>query len=634
MMLRSKNAVSIYSFAVLMIVYIITANPDLAYTDSGELAGVCVTLGISHPTGYPLFTILGHLWSLQPLPITKIYSLNLFASVLTALSAWVFFHLIYEVLKGLHFRKKGAHNVKGKPDTKPIHKKQLADGEMILISLASTLTYGLGLIFWGQANSIEVYPLQLLLINSVLFFIIKASTGSENKRYLLIAAFLIGLSFSNHLTTILIIPAVLFYYFYTQDGFNFSPDSWKFLAILLLPFVIGLSFYLYMPLRSSMEPLFNWGYVSRGWDKFIYHVQGKQYQVWMFSDPEIMKQNFGKFFSAMPYQLGWIGFIPFLYGLYLMARRMPRLFWFCMILLVSCLAYTLNYSIHDIETYFATAYISILIVTAIGIAGFSLIKKELTYFSFIIPLILLITNFPMNDRSDDYLVREYTKVTSNSLGKDAIIISAQWDYWCSAFWYMQTVEHQRKDVVLLEKELLRRTWYPYQFKRWNPEIYQKSQNEFNLYLEFLDLFESEKPFDPQALQLRFINLIRSVIDKNIDSRPIYVTPDVIQTDPDIVKGYTLVPDGFALRIEKVPGNYKVKMDQIQLDRFIKSLRKEENHLDEGIRKSASMNLANLGRYAVGTGQFEEAARAYSLSLRLDNTNVYAIDGMNLLNSRK
>jgi len=354
----------------------------------------------------------------------------------------------------------------------------------------------------------------------------------------------------------------------------------------------------------------------------------------MFSDPEIMKQNLGKFFSAMPFQLGWIGFIPFLFGLYLMARRMPRFFWFCMILIFSCLAYTLNYSIHDIETYFASAFIAIIMITAVGLAGFARMRKEIAYLSLIIPVILLIMNLPKNDRSDDYLVREYTKVTCNSLGKDAIIISAQWDYWCSAFWFMQTVEHYRKDVVLLEKELLRRTWYPYQFRRWYPEIHNKSKSEFGSYLEYLDLFESEEPFDPQALQQRFIALLRSIIDKNIDTRPVYVTPDVIQTDPDIVQGYTLVPEGFALRIERSPGSYKVNMSRFNLDKFIKSLRQEENHLDEGIRKSASMNLANLGRYAMSTGQFEDAAKAYGLSLKLDNTNIYAIDGMNLINSRK
>ncbi len=59
----------------------------VSYTDSGELAAAVATLGIAHPTGYPLFTIVGHLWTYLPISSSVIFELNVFAAFLIALSA-------------------------------------------------------------------------------------------------------------------------------------------------------------------------------------------------------------------------------------------------------------------------------------------------------------------------------------------------------------------------------------------------------------------------------------------------------------------------------------------------------------------------------------------------------------------
>ena len=63
------------------IVYLFTLAPSVVQIDSGELAAVQATLGIAHPTGYPLFTMIGYIFSLIPLPFTKIFQLNILASI-------------------------------------------------------------------------------------------------------------------------------------------------------------------------------------------------------------------------------------------------------------------------------------------------------------------------------------------------------------------------------------------------------------------------------------------------------------------------------------------------------------------------------------------------------------------------
>src|SRR5215472_17615206 len=83
---------------IALLVYFLTANPSVTFTDSGELAAVATTLGIAHPTGYPLFTLLGHLWTKLPLPLSPVGKMNLFAALCTALSVFLFYGIMLELL--------------------------------------------------------------------------------------------------------------------------------------------------------------------------------------------------------------------------------------------------------------------------------------------------------------------------------------------------------------------------------------------------------------------------------------------------------------------------------------------------------------------------------------------------------
>lgn len=617
---------AIFSF----IIYILTAAKDLQFTDSGELAAVSVTLGIAHPSGYPLFTILGHIWSYLPINISKIYLLNILAGIYTSLSVLVFYFIVYTILNSIQFIKKTKKQKKKKDSTDSITNN--VNNYLIFSSLIATLIYSFSITVWSQATNFEVYSLQLLLINLVILLVIKAWQSEEQqKQFYLIGSFVLGLSFTNHLTTILIVPAVLFLYFKTQEKFDFSFPKLKFLFVALLPLILGLSLYLYLPIRSAMEPDFNWGWVSRSFDKFWYHVTGKQYQVWMFSDAETMKKNISLFFQMIPSQFGWIGIIPLVLGLFQLIRYHLTYSIFLLLISIAAFIYVINYSIHDIDSYFTMVFIPLHIFAAVGIYWLFIKIKQIAYSLIIIPIISIFINYESCDLSNNFLVREYTNNLINNLDENALIISAQWDYWCSAFWYMQKVEKIREDIVLVEKELLRRTWYPYQFKKWYPEIYDNSENEFELFMEDLELFEAGKPYNPQRIQARFINLLNSFIDKNINERPIYITIDILQTEPDVGRDYEKIPEGFAIRLLNKKEIRPVNLVKFDLTKFQNSFKKKENHLEEGIRKLASSQLSILGNYALSTQQYEAAQKSFEMALKLDRANLNAIQGIEKLN---
>ncbi|MCE7857795.1 MAG: DUF2723 domain-containing protein [Ignavibacteria bacterium CHB3] len=72
-MIRIKKYYVVLTSIFVFIIYLFTLAPSVVQIDSGELAAVQATLGIAHPTGYPLFTMIGYLFSLIPLPFSIIF---------------------------------------------------------------------------------------------------------------------------------------------------------------------------------------------------------------------------------------------------------------------------------------------------------------------------------------------------------------------------------------------------------------------------------------------------------------------------------------------------------------------------------------------------------------------------------
>ena len=82
--LNSRQLENVFAAAIALavfIVYLTTLCPTTNFIDSGELATVAYTLGIAHPTGYPLFTLMGWIFAHLPLGSRVIYQLNMMAAV-------------------------------------------------------------------------------------------------------------------------------------------------------------------------------------------------------------------------------------------------------------------------------------------------------------------------------------------------------------------------------------------------------------------------------------------------------------------------------------------------------------------------------------------------------------------------
>jgi len=595
-----KKLFPILIFILTFIVYAMTGYQDLTFTDNGELAASAVTLGISHPTGYPLFIILSHIWSIIPLGLTKIHQLNLFSALFASLSSVVVYFTTALILK---------------------NKSKIEELKLELVAMKFALIYSLGNLIWQQSNSLEVYSLHFFFLNLMIFLSFKLYFNFDIK-ILLTLFFTLGLSFTNHLTTILIVPSLLFLLIF-DNKFKFRKLDKKVYLYGFSLFLIALSIYAYLPIRSSMDPLFNWGGVSRSFDKFLYHVQGKQYQVWMFTGSEAIKENLAKLPEIIfnQFQLLILMIIP---GLYFAFKKSKYMFVFLMLATLVTIFYSSNYIIHDIEPYFGLMVIGLLYF---GVYGFLLTyekyKSKAYLLSFmLIPLIVF--NFPKNDYSEKDIVPQFTTQLIDNLDSNAVVISAQWDFWVSAFWYKQQIEGYRKDVILIEKELLRRTWYPKQVFKWYPEL-ESSKTEKDNFLFHLEKFEKEEEYDVSGIQVTFIKLLKSFIDKNIDSRPVYLTYDILQTEQQLTKDYFLKPEGLAFRVYRLDNPlHETKFEKINIDAFLKNKAKNNNHLDAGIFEFLSATYINYSRFYMGKGNLVSANKCIDIALKIEPENVMAL----------
>ncbi|MCJ7650040.1 MAG: DUF2723 domain-containing protein, partial [Candidatus Lokiarchaeota archaeon] len=298
---------------IAFVVYLFTLAPSVIQIDTGELAAVQASLGIAHPTGYPLYTIIGFLFSKIPLPFTTIYQLNLLAALYCAIAVSLFTYTakfildnveIFSTQKVVKTDKKKKQNKKQKAEKKQPVKIFLEFNEpiKILSAMLAGLTLAFSKTFWFQSTSVEVYSFHLLLMSLIILSLIKAfvirdetEDNIKSKSWLLFAFFL-ALGFTNHMTTLLILPGVAYLYF---NKLRFNKNSFLRIGLMLLVFLpVLVLIYSYFPIRASQQPFFNWGNPI-DLEKIIRHISGFQYQVWLFSSIEAAKEQLNYFIGNL-----------------------------------------------------------------------------------------------------------------------------------------------------------------------------------------------------------------------------------------------------------------------------------------------------------------------------------------------
>ena len=193
--MRSRRFILALLFGVAaFLLYRSTAAPGLLFGDAGEFQFTLPLLGLSHPTGYPLYHLLGWLWE-QFYRLNPAQGANHFSALWGGVAVGLFYWLAAELLSQMTGQLRW----------------QRGSGWLAGIS---TIVFAANPTFWGEATRAEVYTLHAALI--ILLFIttlklVQRHWFQSRQRELAFPwawALVLGLGLTHHLTIILIWQAV------------------------------------------------------------------------------------------------------------------------------------------------------------------------------------------------------------------------------------------------------------------------------------------------------------------------------------------------------------------------------------------------------------------------------------------
>jgi len=220
---KANNIFGWAVFTIALITYFLTMEETASYWDCGEFIAVSYKLQVPHPPGAPLFLLMGRAFSFLAMgDVTKVaYWIN-FMSVLA--SAFTILFLFWSIT--LFGRK--LMGIKKDSDITP-------DQNWLLMGagLIGALTYTFSDSFWFSAVEAEVYGMSSFFTAFVVWGVLKwdvIEDESKANRWLLLVAYMIGLSIGVHMLNLVTLPALgLIYYFK-----KFKTTTWGVIATLAL----------------------------------------------------------------------------------------------------------------------------------------------------------------------------------------------------------------------------------------------------------------------------------------------------------------------------------------------------------------------------------------------------------------
>ncbi|MTE26851.1 glycosyltransferase family 117 protein [Winogradskyella ouciana] len=193
-----------FVFAVAFVVYALTIEPTVSFWDAGEYILTSSKLQVGHPPGAPLFQMMGAFFSMFALEPSQIgMIMNMMSATASAFTIlFMFWTISLLLVKLVKYDKESSSS-----------KAMAILGSALVGSLAFTFTDS----FWFNAVETEVYAMATLIM-AVMFYLALRWEQDMHKprgnRWLILIAFVIGLSFGVHFMGLLTIPAIgLIYYF-------------------------------------------------------------------------------------------------------------------------------------------------------------------------------------------------------------------------------------------------------------------------------------------------------------------------------------------------------------------------------------------------------------------------------------
>ncbi len=254
-------------------VYAAGACRTIYVGDSGELVAAAATLGIPHPSGYPLYVLLGKLWITLVPVASAAHAMSLFSAAFAGLACGLLYYLVRR------------------------------EGLSAAAALLAALTLAFSPSFWSQAGVQRAYSLNAFFVVAVCGC---ALEWHRTRRVgaMAMAAFLAGLGATNHTVMGIVGVAVGIFALISEPRFLLRP---RHLLACVGAGVAGLVPYVYLPLRSRQDPRLDWGNPET-LDSFLGVVSRRDFwhRAWIESPGDFLV-ILGDYLRSLGSELLWIG---------------------------------------------------------------------------------------------------------------------------------------------------------------------------------------------------------------------------------------------------------------------------------------------------------------------------------------
>jgi hypothetical protein len=400
------------------VLYARGACPTIYVGDSGELVTAVHVLGIPHPSGYPLYVLLGKLWTLAVPAGSIAWRMSLFSAAAAAGACAGLFQLA---------RRAG------------VHPAAAATAALLLAASPS---------FWGEANVQRVYAL------GALFLIVTVAAAwrwheRRDGRSFAAAWLACGLAVAAHGAMAALAAALALLVVASEPRVLVRPRR---LAGALAGFGVGVLPYAYLPLRSRADPVLDWG-DPETLRAFVDVVVRREFwsRAWIETPADLLAIG-ADWLRSLGTELTWAGVALALVGIVAGRRRGWPVLLPLAVMATNVVAVALHGSRTDLffwHRYYLPSYAMTALLAGLGchvvVAGMPAFARVAPL---ALPLVLLVRGWPAFDRSRYRIAEDFALAVLRAVPPGAHLAATD-DNILFTLMYLHHVEGRRPDVDLI-----------------------------------------------------------------------------------------------------------------------------------------------------------------------------------------
>jgi len=416
--------------------YVRTLAPTVLPSNSGEFQFVADILGIAHPPGFPLYIMLGKLFTLIPIGDVA-YRVNLMSAFFAALTLALVSRTVRRV----------THSA--------------------LAGVVGALALGTSTTFWAQATTANVRSLTAFFTAIMLFALVSYATEgppspSPSLRgrgaYLTLFALAFGLGITHHGSLVfLILPFAAFLLVTELKTRNSKLETALFTRARpflkpLLAFLFSLSVLLYLPIRGLLGTPFGPTDIATP-AGFLNHVLARGFRgdMFYFASSGLLLERFKVLTNILDFQFGLGLLVAAALSAVILLVRDWRLLLLCGGAVVVQVFIAITYRAPETVEYLIPAYVPLAIIVGYGAATLGRWSRFKALNACLVSLVILLGSIQLVGRypsfawlSEDRSARQYAEGVMSNAPSEALVL-ASW-HWATPLWYLQYSEGVRPDV--------------------------------------------------------------------------------------------------------------------------------------------------------------------------------------------